>query len=320
MTTKSEVELLFEWLDKTATEQLSTNEGSFLDALALAAEKLFEEEDAASFSFEQWNSEFIRKGLQLGILKGMKEGVQAHHAMTPDGVALFVAFLINKWLGDRNEWSLLDPATGTSNLLTAIINQSVHKPTFVQAAEVDETLMRLSAASANLQRHPIAFSHQDALQPMYMKEADVVVCDLPVGFYPGDTNGYSLADATNERMPFSHYLFIEQALRYCKDSGYLFLIVPNTLFEMDETRALHHFITSHALIHCFFQLPESMFQQKHHAKSILVLQKKGNEAIQPKDVLISMLPSLKDEAKVRSAMMQIGQWHAEHLQNKEQSS
>ncbi|NGP44174.1 class I SAM-dependent methyltransferase [Bacillaceae bacterium SIJ1] len=266
MHSTTDVETMFNWLDQEALQLEKKRELSYLEGLALAAERAFHEPSQTLIDLERTEPESIRRALQLGILKGMKSGVQPHHAMTPDGVSLLIAMLCNLWLGEQKEWQLFDPAVGTSNLLTAVMNQAIHKPVQASGVDADETLLQLSVASANLQRHEIAFSHQDALKPMYVNQADVLICDLPVGYYPGDAAAYQLKDASGERLPYAHHLFIEQSLRYTKANGHLFLVVPNTLFETDKDTKLREFIHQEAIIHSFFNSRTIYFYRKNLVK------------------------------------------------------
>src|SRR5699024_1415315 len=108
---KTNVEVLYEWFDgMNELVQQYANE-PYLDRLIMTMEmaldqKPFEEmDDLLSKKVEQalkelnlsaFQSEEIRKALQLAILKGMKEATQDQHLMTPDTVALLVGYLAQK--------------------------------------------------------------------------------------------------------------------------------------------------------------------------------------------------------------------------------
>ncbi|WP_252313550.1 hypothetical protein [Sinobaca sp. H24] len=81
---------------------------TYLEALAEAGENLLQQEVVQSLPDEQkkelqkkleaglppeMKREEIRKAFQLAVIKGMKENVQPHHAMTPDAVAMFMGYL-----------------------------------------------------------------------------------------------------------------------------------------------------------------------------------------------------------------------------------
>ena len=52
----------------------------------------------------------------------LKEGAHPNHQMTPDTIGLFLGYLVSKFLGKQKNVTILDPAVGTGNLLTAILN------------------------------------------------------------------------------------------------------------------------------------------------------------------------------------------------------
>ncbi|GAE47513.1 adenine-specific methyltransferase [Mesobacillus boroniphilus JCM 21738] len=57
---------------------------------------------------------------------------------------------------------------------------------------------------------------------------------------------------------------------------------------------LHEFIKNHLIVQGVLQLPASLFKSKQAAKSILILQKKGEEVIAPKQAILAELPKLSD--------------------------
>ena len=54
----------------------------------------------------------------------MKESVQPNHQMTPDTIGMFIGYLLKKFI-KNNTYRLLDPAVGTGNLLTTVLNQEL---------------------------------------------------------------------------------------------------------------------------------------------------------------------------------------------------
>lgn len=47
--------------------------------------------------------------------------------MTPDTIGLFISYLVNKFMADKKELTILDPALGTGNLLFTVLNQLSEK-------------------------------------------------------------------------------------------------------------------------------------------------------------------------------------------------
>ena len=65
----------------------------------------------------------------------------------------------------------------------------------------------------------------DAIMPLPLEEADVVVGDLPVGYYPVDERSKEMKLGFEDGHSYSHYLLLEQAVNAVRPGGYVFLIV-----------------------------------------------------------------------------------------------
>ncbi|MFT4414989.1 class I SAM-dependent methyltransferase [Fredinandcohnia humi] len=320
----STMEKLFTVIDNTATilkEELSC---SYLEAVAETGENLFQgtilqeevselskkrlEKEYSQVKLERHSVEEIRKAYQLAALKGMKEATQPNHQMTPDAVAIFMGYLVSKFTEKQKEFTIFDPAVGTGNLLTTVLNQTGTKDVEAYGIDVDDLLLKLAYVSANLQQHSIQFYNQDSLQPLYIDPVDVVVCDLPVGYYPNDIGaaGYNLR--AKEGHSYAHHLFIEQSLKYTKAGGYLLFLVPNHLFTSDQAADLNAYLKEHSVIQGMIQLPLSLFKDEKAAKSIFILQKKGIEVNVPKQALLVDLPKFSNKAAMSGIINQIDAW------------
>src|SRR5690625_1651562 len=225
---KSNVEMLFEWLDKTTgTIENYVNE-PYLDCLTYTLEILFYREvpenwdDVTTRKLQTGLQELendpldkadIRKAVQLAILKGMKGSTQQQHLMTPDTVALIVGYLAEKLTAKEEKLRVFDPAGGTGNLITTVLDQ-LQQPTEAFASEVDPTLIQLAVLNANLQERQIEFFHQDSLQPFLLDPVDLVIADLPVGYYPDDIRANNFDLKADQGHSYAHHLFIEQGMNY----------------------------------------------------------------------------------------------------------
>ncbi|MBU8879727.1 class I SAM-dependent methyltransferase [Bacillus sp. FJAT-29790] len=321
------VENLFTIFNETAMiiqEELSC---TYLEALAETGENIFHEgilqEDLSeltvkrlkksyeSFHLKNHSTEEIRKSYQLAILKGMKENVQPNHQMTPDAVGMLVGYLVSKFVQEKS-FRLLDPAVGTANLLTTVINQQQDKKVEAIGLDIDDLLIKLAYVNANLQQHPIQFFNQDSLEPLFIETADAVVSDLPVGYYPNDLRAADYEMKADNGHTFAHHLFIEQSMRHVKSGGYLFFIVPNGLFESEQAAKLHEYLKEHAIVQGLLQLPLTMFKNKNAAKSIFILQRKGEGVKPPKQALLVNLPSLSKTSEVEKILQKMDGWIKEN--------
>lgn len=320
------VDHLFKVLDETSLILMEELGVSYLEALAMTGENIYKESIGQSISqdtvqqLETLYSDFyqdgmtdeeVRRAFQLTVLKGMKEGTQPNHQMTPDAIALFISYLVNKVTGNQEEYKILDPAVGTGNLLTAIINHSEKKGTGL-GVEVDPDLLRLAETNVNLQQKVIELFHQDSLRPLFIDPVEIVVCEPPVGYYTDRDNANKFQLSKTEEKPYSHFLMIEQGLNYTKPGGYLLYLVPNDLFEADKEKVLQQFLKDEAVILGLLQLPLSLFKDPVHAKSILLLRKKGPDVHAPSQVLLAELPKFTNQQALAQMIGRIDDWFTDY--------
>lgn len=318
------IEKLFSSLNDSAEMISKELNISYIEALAETGENIFHGailQDGLSevtaknlmkryedFQLDKFSKEEVRKAYQLAILKGLKEGTQPNHQMTPDSIGLFLSYLVSKFVRSKQELSILDPAVGTGNLLTTVLNNLPNEIVESIGIDVDDLLIKLAYMSSNLQEHPIQFFNQDSLEPLLVSPVDVTICDLPVGYYPNDEGAKNYRLKAEEGYSYAHHLFIEQSMNYTKNGGYLFFIVPNSIFSSKEAPSLNEYISSGAYIQAFIQLPLTLFKDEQHAKSILVLQKQGENVHPPKQTMLVQLPKMTDANAMRSVMKKIEDW------------
>lgn len=260
-----------------------------------------------TLDIDSYEKEEIRKAIQLASLKGMKGATQQQHLVTPDTVALFMGYLTEKLIRNKKDVRLFDPAAGTGSLLTAVGNR-IGNDVSLFGSEVDPTLIKIALMSANLQKNETELFHQDSLAPLPLEPADVVISDLPVGYYPDDIQANDYELRKEQGHSYSHHLLIEQSLRYAKEGAYLLFVIPNFLFESDGARKLNNFLKKNADIIGLIQLPESLFKSEESAKSIFIIRKKGKDLKVPKQALIVQLPSMKNVRAMDDILNQINQW------------
>ncbi|WP_209122103.1 class I SAM-dependent methyltransferase [Alkalihalobacillus sp. BA299] len=324
---KTNVEKLFVAIDESAELLKEELDITYLEALAEAGENFFQgeivqdiwgstkkqlEQRLTAIDVDLFQKEEMRKALQLAVLKGMKEATQPNHALTPDTVAIFMSYLVNKVTSKMDEVTMGDPAVGTGNLLTAVMN-GLPKKVKSYGLEADETLLHLAFVSANLQEQEIELYHQDSIRPLGLSPVDVIISDLPVGYYPNEDIAVEYELKAKEGRSFVHHLMIEKSIELTKENGYLIFLIPNFLFESDQAPALNAYLKEKTIILGLLQLPQTMFKNAQYGKSILVLQKKGANAIQPRQALLAEMPSFSRQEALADMLKQIDRWFKEEL-------
>ncbi|MCM3712082.1 class I SAM-dependent methyltransferase [Sporosarcina luteola] len=301
-------EQIFTFLNEHAE---SNNEDLYLEAVIEACQEWLSGERMPRLS-PSVTKEEIRRGIQLAVLKGMKEQAQPNHQMTPDAIGMLIGHFANKLMQHKEQVTLLDPAAGTGNLLFTVMNAIGDKAT-ATSVEIDELLVRLSAITAELLEQPVRFFVQDALRPLLVDPVDLVVCDLPVGYYPDDDNAISFEMMPAEGHAFAHHLFIEQSMNHLREGGYAIFLTPSSLFESDQSAELHRYLKKNAVIRAVLQLPESLFRSAAHEKSLFILQKPYAEMKAKPDVLLSKVPNMSDKLAMSRFLEQIEDWVSEEL-------
>jgi len=205
---------------------------------------------------------------------------------------------------------VFDPAGGTGNLLLIVLSH-ITQQTKAYASEIDPTLIKLSLLSANLQKKQVEFFHQDSIRPLLLDPVDLVVSDLPVGYYPDDVQASHFAVKAKNGHTYAHHLFIEQSLQYTIDGGFLIFIIPDNLFDSEQSDILHPFIQKTCHIIGLLQLPETAFASKDSKKSILILQKKGEHTKPVKQPLLAILPSFSEPNQMEDIIVKINRWFNE---------
>ncbi|MCF3943334.1 class I SAM-dependent methyltransferase [Oceanobacillus alkalisoli] len=319
---KSTVEELFKWFDETTEIIQAHVDEPYLNSLSETMDTVFYETPHENFDdilrkkldnqidkFKNINhsKQDLKKAIQLAALNGMKGSVQEQHVMTPESVGMIVAYLANQLMRNNKQIRLFDPAGGTGNLLFTVMEQ-LEQELKTYASEVDPTLIQLAVSSANLLKQEIEFFHQDSLAPLLLDPVDLVVADLPVGFYPDDIRAGDYELKAEEGHSYAHHLFIEQSMTYTKEAGYLIFVVPDFLFESDQSDQLNRYLKEHAHIVGVLRLPESSFKSSRNVKSILVLQKKGVNTNSPKQPLLVQLPSLTSHNAMADILGQMNRW------------
>ena len=298
-------ENVFKFIDTYA----ESSDSLYLESIIQACNLWITGENTPNLS-EEVSKDKIRRGMQLAILKGMKQNAQPHHQMTPDSIGLLIGHIAEKLVGNENNITLFDPAVGTGNLLYTVMN-AIGKNVTASAVEIDEILVRLSAIIAELLEHPVTFLVQDALRPLLVDPVDITISDLPVGYYPDDDNGANYELMPSEGHAYAHHLFIEQSINHTKAGGYGIFIIPANLFESEQAYKLNPFLKEKTIIRAIIQLPSSLFKNKAHEKSILILQKPFLEQKASPDVLLAQVPDMKDKQAMARFLQEIDTWAAD---------
>lgn len=302
---KSNTEEVFTYLDGAA----ESSGQLYLEQLITACRNWSAGESAPELHGDVTKEE-IRRGLQLAILKGMRQNVQPNHQMTPDAIGMLIARIADLLTDGDRDIRVIDPAAGTGNLLFTVMNL-LGRHAAASAVEIDELLARLMAAAADLLEQEVEIYVQDALRPLLIDPADLAVCDLPVGYYPDDDNALNFEMMPAEGHAYAHHLFIEQTMKHLKEGASGIFLVPQSLFDSAQSQLLHAYLKKHTVIRAVLQLPPTLFKNASQAKSLLILGKPSAEQKTAPDVLLANVPDMSDRNAMLSFFAKLEDWAQE---------
>ena len=300
------MEKLFKTLDEKAKALNEQNGQSFIENLGLAMEDVYSNKREL---LEQATLQDRRKAFQFAYLSLMQEEtIQANHQITPDSIGLILGFLVQKFTENNEELHVVDIASGAGHL-SAAVNEVLKDTTIMHhLIEVDPVLSRVSVHLANFLEIPFDVYPQDAIMPLPLEEADIVIGDLPIGYYPLDERSHEMQLGFKEGHSYSHYLLIEQAITALKQSGFAFLVVPSNIFEDDNVKQLENFIATETEMQAFLNLPKTLFKNENARKSILILQKKKSNETKPVEVLLANIPDFKNPNQFQGFIGELNTW------------
>lgn len=308
----SYLDALIETGDNLLAKEVHVEDGLPTAEIKTRLEKLYANAQLAGLTTEQ-----RRQVMQLLLLQAYKqEKIQANHQMTPDTIGFLVEYLLEKVLPKKQGLALLDLTVGTGNLLTAILsklNQNGWPKIQAYGVDNDDTLITLASMATQIEQISVDLFHQDALDSLLLPKVDVVVSDLPVGYYPLDERVTQFKTRAKKGHSYVHHLLIEQAVNQLKPAGFGIFVVPKGLFESPEAKGLLDYIQANAYLQGMLNLPQDLFASKRGQKAILLLQKHGTGAKQAKQILLGDFPSFKHKEQFQAFLGQIDNWERNSL-------
>ncbi|WP_155997479.1 class I SAM-dependent methyltransferase [Streptococcus ruminantium] len=252
---------------------------------------------------EEW-----RRSYQFLLIKANQtEPLQYNHQFTPDSIGFILSFLVDQLISTPRV-TILEIGSGTGNLAQTILNASQKKLDYL-GIEVDDLLIDLSASIADVMGAEISFAQGDAVRPQILKESQVILSDLPIGYYPDDQIASRYQVASQTEHTYAHHLLMEQSLKYLGKDGFAILLAPNDLLTSPQSDRLKIWLQEQANIVAMIALPPTLFGKAAMAKSIFVLQKQTARALTP---FVYPLQSLQDPETVQQFMINFKNWKQEN--------
>ena len=246
------------------------------------------------------NKEEWRRSFQYLLMKAAQtEPLQANHQFTPDGIGFLLVFLVDQ-LASSDKVDVLEIGSGTGNLAQTLMNNCQRSLDYL-GLEIDDLLIDLAASMAEVMKSDVNFAQGDAVRPQVLKESDVIISDLPVGYYPDDAIASRYQVASPQGHTYAHHLLIEQSLKYLKPGGIAIFLAPNDLLTSEQSPLLKKWMQDHAQVLAMVTLPENLFRSANLAKTIFVLRKQEEAVVQPFVYPLTDLQNQEDVMKFRES-------------------
>lgn len=253
------------------------------------------------------NKEEWRRSFQYLLMKAAQtEPLQANHQFTPDGIGFLLVFLVDQ-LASSDKVDVLEIGSGTGNLAQTLMNNCQRSLDYL-GLEIDDLLIDLAASMAEVMKADVNFAQGDAVRPQVLKESDVIISDLPVGYYPDDAIASRYQVASPQGHTYAHHLLIEQSLKYLKPGGIAIFLAPNDLLTSEQSPLLKKWMRDHAQVLAMVTLPENLFRSANLAKTIFVLRKQEEAEVQP---FVYPLTDLQDQEDVMKFRESFQNWNKE---------
>jgi len=251
--------------------------------------------------------EWLRTYQFLLMKAAQTEPLQANHQFTPDAIGHLMIFIIEQ-LCPTEDLSLLELGSGMGILGSSFLT-SMNKRVDYLGIELDDLLIDLAASMAEVMDLQMGFVQGDAVRPQVLKESDIIVSDLPVGYYPDDQTASRYQVAAKDEHTYAHHLLMEQSLKYLKTGGYAIFLAPTDLLTSPQSELLKSWLTEKAQLVAIIALPDDLFAHGAQSKTIFVLQKKTGEAIEP---FVYPLTSLRAPEILMEFKENFQNWCQEH--------
>ena len=253
------------------------------------------------------NKEEWRRSFQYLLMKAAQtEPLQANHQFTPDGIGFLLVFLVDQ-LASSDQVDVLEMGSGTGNLAQTLMNNCQHSLDYL-GLEIDDLLIDLAASMAEVMKADVNFAQGDAIRPQVLKESDVIISDLPVGYYPDDAIASRYQVASPQGHTYAHHLLIEQSLKYLKPGGVAIFLAPNDLLTSEQSPLLKQWMQDHAQVLAMVTLPENLFRSANLAKTIFVFRKQEEAVVQP---FVYPLTDLQDQEDLMKFRESFQNWNKE---------
>ena len=252
---------------------------------------------------DNYDKETIRKVYQFLLLKALKELNNPSYDITPEVITMYVSHLI-ECIYREEKISIADFASGSGSFLINIAALVKGEKDFT-SIDVDSNYVKLQQNIFNLLEVPAEIINQDVLKPLNIKKQDVIISDVPFGYYADEDNSLNYKLCSSEGYSINALLFIEQVANYLAEDGVGMLVVPKQILELEDN--FKKFLEEEINLNAVITLPEEMFKNSSQAKALILITKKGQKKL-PSQVFLAEVPSYQNKTGYASFIEEFNSW------------
>ena len=303
MINKQNIEMFYDYFDEVANLLYLNYQKTYLEGMNEAFNLLLDDNFKEEYNLEDieilkkakakissvaFDREEVRKGVQLGLLKGYKHAYMSNSLITPDTIGMFTGYLVEKLYKNQTLENVLDPMIGSGNLVFAALNH-MKKNIKIYGVDNDLLICNLSRNVADLLEYKNEIFYQDSLT-YFDQGFDLILTDMPIS-------------EDDDYFPFKA---INHHLDSLKTGGYFISLIENDFFEKKDIKIFQEEINKKAYMFGLIKLSETLF--KNNPKSILLIRKKKEDEIPPKKFLLVDLPSFNDTEGIGESIIKIDEY------------
>lgn len=298
----SQIEKLFNKIDSDVEKLKKENNKSYFENLAAYLD--FPEDEKYFEILDNYTKDEIIKTYQFLVLKSFKELQNINYNVTPEIIAQYLTSFIEIVFEKEASLNILDLASGSGNIFLKIKSE-LKKNMTLTSVDIDATYVRLQKNIYNLIELESNILNQDALKPINIPFQDIVVSDVPNGYYGDEDNSLNYKLCSDEGLSLNALLFLEQAVNLLKPNGVALLVLPKQIMEL--TGKLKNVLEKDLNLNAFILLPEELFKNKDQQK-VIVLATRKEQTILPKKVFLAELPSYQNKGGYLSFLKTFRNW------------
>ncbi|AOT56787.1 class I SAM-dependent methyltransferase [Weissella soli] len=252
-----------------------------------------------------------RQVLQFLLVSVMQtDGLPANYQVTPDAIGMWVGYIAEQFAIGHDRVRLTDVAIGSGNLVATVsqVLATAAITTTVIGYDNDDTLLTVASGLAALLGYDWQLELGDAVALTAQSTTDLLISDLPVGYYPKDEVAHYQVNAAPEKT-FAHHLLIEQGMRQLIPGGLGIFVAPANLFESDQAKQLLGYLQSDEVyLQGMLRFPDKLFVDPAVAKVLLILQRAGAQATQAEPVMLGQIPEVANKAANAQFISEFSTW------------